>query len=282
MFRAFHSLPPMRTPDGTPCGAAYGFAGMLVRWLGEVAPARAACVFDHEMTSFRNALEPGYKAGRTEAPAELEPQFALCRELAQALGLAVLSAAGFEADDVIAALAERELAAHESVVVVSADKDLAQLVREDGRLVVLDFARERTLDADGVRARFGVAPAQIPDWLGLVGDAVDNLPGVPGIGPRTAAALLAAFGRIEAIPADAEAWRAAGIRGAGRLAPSVERHRERALRTRELATLRRDVPGLPQELRWRGSDPAQIAALCARLGWRGFAERALRLAAGRD
>jgi len=272
----------MRAPDGTPCGAAYGFAGMLVRWLGEAAPPRAACVFDHEMTSFRNALEPGYKAGRTEAPAELEPQFALCRDVAEALGLAAVSAPGFEADDVIAALAEWALSAGEQVVVVSADKDLAQLVRDDGRVVVLDFARGRRLDAAGVRERFGVAPAQIPDWLGLVGDAVDNLPGVPGVGPRTAAALLAAFGRIEAIPADPELWRAAGIRGAARLAPIVGRHRDRALKTRELATLRCDVPGLAHELRWRGPDPARLVALCQRLGWRGLAERALRLAASSD
>jgi len=282
IFRAYHSLPPMQTPEGMPCGAAYGFGGMLVRWLGEVTPARAACVFDDAMTSFRNALEPGYKAGRTEAPADLEPQFALCREVAEALGLAALSAPDFEADDVIAALAEQEVGAGGSVVVVSADKDLAQLVREDGRVVVFDFARAQRLDADAVRARFGVAPGQIPDWLGLVGDAVDNLPGVPGIGPRTAAALLAAFGRIEAIPADASGWRSAQVRGADRLARLVDQHRARALRTRELATLRRDVPGLPRELGWRGPDPARIAALCERLGWRGFGDRALRLGARTD
>ena len=276
VFRAYHSLPPLEAPDGTPTGAAYGFAGMLLRYLAEEAPTHLGVAFDHALTSFRNALEPGYKEGRTEPPAELEPQFALCEELVRALGVAAWSVPDFEADDVIATLALR-LADHGARVrVVTSDKDLAQLVREDGRIVWHDFARGRTLDAAGVRERFGVAPQQIPDYLGLVGDAVDNLPGVPGVGPRTASALLARFGTIEAIPADPEQWRQLPVRGAARLAERIETHRERALRTRALATLRRDVPGLCARLdtlRWRGARRAEIESLFGRLGWEGIATR---------
>jgi 5'-3' exonuclease len=276
VFRAFHSLPPLQAPDGTPTGAAYGFAGMLLRYLAEEAPTHVGVAFDHALTSFRNALEPGYKLGRTEPPEELEPQFALCEELVRALGVAAWSVPDFEADDVIATLATRLASRGARVRVVTSDKDLVQLVREDGRILWHDFARGRTLDAAGVRERFGVAPEQIPDYLGLVGDAVDNLPGVPGVGPRTASALLARFGTIEAIPADPEKWKGLPVRGAARLAERIDAHRERALRSRALATLRRDVPGLSASLstlRWQGARRDAIEALFERVGWEGIATR---------
>ena len=285
MFRAYHALPPMHAPDGAPVHAAYGFASTLVRMLGEWQPTHFACCFDAAMTSFRNALEPGYKLGRTEAPEDLEPQFELCEEIARALGLPALSVPDFEADDVIATLAEGLLASGERVVVVSADKDLAQLVREDGSAVFCDFARELTLDADGVRARFGVAPAQIPDYLALVGDAVDNLPGVAGIGPRTAALLLAKFGRLEDVPDGAGAWREAGVRGAESLAARFAASRDAALRIRGLATLRRDAPGMalgPDALVWRGPDSERATDLFGRLGWKGLERRVASLAANRS
>ena len=270
----------MEAPDGTPVAAAYGFANTLVRMLQAWAPTHLVCCFDHAMTSFRNELEPGYKEGRTEPPDDLEPQFALCFEAAEALGLPALSAAEFEADDVIATLADRVVDAGADAVVVTTDKDLAQLVREDGRVVLHDFARGDTLDADAVRGKFGVDPEQIPDYLGLVGDAVDNLPGVPGVGPKSAAAALGAFGRIDAIPADPGAWSGVAVRGAARLAGRIEAHRERALRTRELATVRRDVPGLPDHadaLSRRPVDRDRFAALCDRLGWQGIRDRVERL-----
>jgi 5'-3' exonuclease len=162
------------------------------------------------------------------------------------------------------------------VVVVTTDKDLAQLVREDGRLRLFDFAKAKTLDAAGVRERFGVSPAQIPDYLALVGDAVDKLPGVPGIGPRTAAQLLVRFGRIEEIPTSPDAWREAGIRGADALAARFAASREQAFTVRSLATLRHDVPGMAPSidaLTWHGPDRAHAAELCARLGWQGLARR---------
>ncbi len=272
----------MQAADGTPCNAAIGFASTLLKMFAQWQPSHFACAFDAAMTSFRNALEPGYKAGRTEAPADLEPQFALCVEVAEALGVSALVVPDFEADDVIATVAESVLAGGDHVVVVSADKDLAQLVREDGRAVLCDFARDRSFDADGVRARFGVAPAQIPDLLALVGDAVDNLPGVPGIGPKTAAQLLMNFGRIEDVPGDARAWREAGVRGAASLAERFAASRQAALRIRGLATVRRDVPGMAlgaDALAWRGPDRARAAELFDRLGWQGIARRVDALAA---
>lgn len=280
VFRSYHAMPPLYAPDGTLVHAAHGFAATLVRMLGVLRPTHAACVFDHAMTSFRNALWPSYKEGRTEAPADLEPQFDVCEEAARALGLAVLSVPDFEADDVIATATDAILAAGADALVVTSDKDLAQLVREDGRVALLDFAKEKRLDADGVRGRFGVAPAQIPDYLALVGDAVDNLPGVPGIGPKSAALLLAAFGALDAIPVAVEAWRGLGVRGADTLAARFAELRERALLVRDLASLRRDTPGmaLPLDaLAWRGPDHERAAELFGRLQWRGIARRVAAL-----
>jgi 5'-3' exonuclease len=280
VFRAWFSLPPMLTPDGTPCGAAYGFTNTLIRYLGLREPSHVACCFDFALTSFRNERFPGYKASRgEEVPAELEPQFALCQDAARALGVPVFEAERYEADDVIATLAEQLCAEGARVVIVSADKDLCQLVREDGGAVHHDLQRDRTLDAKGVQERFGVAPALIPDWLALVGDAVDDLPGVPGFGPKHAAAALSAFGALDAFPRDGELWAERGLRAAGRLADSFAAHREQALEIRALATLVRDVPALSASLdalAWRGAHSADFDALCQRLGWGRIATRVPR------
>jgi 5'-3' exonuclease len=280
VFRAWFSLPAMFAPDGTPCGAAYGFTNTLIRYLGERDPSHVACCFDFALTSFRNERFPAYKSSRGDAaPAELEPQFALCQAAARALGLAVFEAEHYEADDVIATLAEQVFVSGAQAVVVSADKDLCQLVREDGSAVHHDFARERTLDAKGVEERFGVPPRLVPDWLALVGDAVDDLPGVPGFGPKSAAAALAAFGELVSFPLDPARWSTSGLRGAPRLAESFLAHRERALLVRELATLVRDVPSLSvglDQLAWHGADAASFDALCQRLGWGRIATRVPR------
>lgn len=276
IFRAYHSLPEMEAPDGTPTHAAYGFANTLIRYLSEREPTHLACCFDHSMTSFRNERLPEYKSSRGEPPPELESQFALCTEVARALGLPVYEAPDYEADDVIATLVDRLVPEGARVVVVSSDKDLSQLVTEDSRVVLYDLARDRTLDADGVRAKFGVAPDQIPDYLGLVGDAVDDLPGVPGVGPKSAAAALATFGSLEDLPASPNAWEEVPVRGARRLAEKVAAHREQALEVRELATVVRQVPGVEAgvgDLAWRGAHPEAVAALCERLGWGRIATR---------
>ena len=277
VFRAWVTLPAMPGPDGTPTGAAYGYTNTLLRFLREREPTHVAACFDQALTSFRNKLFPAYKQSRgTEIPPDLAPQFAYCMEASRALGVATYEHFDYEADDVIATLAERAAKMGLASEIVSSDKDLTQLVREDGSVRFHDLAREITLDADGVRAKFGVAPAQIPDYLALLGDNVDDLPGVPGFGAKTAAAVLAAFGRLEAIPEDPSAWLRASLRGAEKLAASWRAHRAQALRVRELATVVREVPGFgaqPSDTAYRGASRPAFEALCQRLGWGRILER---------
>ena len=277
VFRAWVTLPPMPAPDGAPTGAAYGYANTLLKFLREREPTHVAACFDHAITSFRNTLFPAYKSSRgDEVPADLAPQFAFCMDVSRALGIATHEAPNYEADDVIATLAERASSAGLHAEIVSTDKDLTQLVREDGSARFYDLAKNVTLDAAGVRAKFGVAPAQIPDYLALLGDKVDDLPGVPGFGAKGAAAALAAFGSLDAIPTEFAGWAGVPVRGAERLAANWRAHREQALRVRELATLVRDVPGFAariEDTAWRGADRAAFSALCARLGWGRIAER---------
>jgi len=282
VFRAYYSLPPMSAPDGTPTNAAYGFANTLVKYLADTDATHVAVAFDFSDESFRSELEPGYKAQRGETPEDLAPQFDLCRRISRALGIRVFEHERFEADDLLATLAERLVDEGARARIVTTDKDLAQLVREDGRIVTYDLARDEVRDADGVRARFGVDPEQIPDYLGLVGDGVDNLPGVPGVGPKSASAALRAFGQIEHIPSDPLAWADLGVRGARRVAGLIDSHRERALKTRDLATVRRDAPGVDADLdavAYRGADPAAVETLFDELGWQRIADRIPRWSA---
>lgn len=276
IFRAYHSLPEMTASDGTPCNAAYGFANTLIRYAATEDPTHAAVCFDAAMTSFRNELEPLYKAQRGEPPADLESQFALCHEVALALGFATYEIDPYEADDLIGALCDEIVRQEGRARVLTTDKDLCQLVREDGGVVVHDLARERSFDADGVRERFGVSPSQIPDYLGLVGDVIDNLPGVPGVGAKSAAALLQIFESIEAIPGELAGGPPLPIRGAKRLVEKVAIHRERALKTKELATVLREVPGVSpalEELAYRGADRERTDELFGRLGWSRIKDR---------
>lgn len=267
----------MSAPDGTPTNAAYGFANTLVRYLSERAPSHLACCFDYDLTSFRNEIFPGYKASRgTEPPPDLAPQFELCKDAARALGIPVFERERYEADDVIATLVDALLLRGAGALVVTADKDLAQLATEDGRVSVYDLQRDRLLDAKGVREHFGVEPGQIPDYLALLGDNIDDLPGVPGFGKKGAAAVLSAFETLERIPTDPDAWAGVPVRGAKRLAASLAEHRDQALQVRELATVVRDVPDIrarPEELVWKGADPALFEALAGRLGWGRIATR---------
>jgi len=279
IFRSWFTMPERPAPDGTETGAAYGFTSSLIKYLREHEPGFVAVCFDHAMTSFRNEIEPGYKADRGEPPPELEVQFDLCREACEALGVAAYDAPDFEADDVIATLCDRLVQRGASVRVVTVDKDLAQLVTEDGRVVLYQDGKDLTLDAKGVREKFGVDPGQIPDYLGLVGDPVDGLPGVPGVGAKTAAAVLDAFETLDRIPPRGERWAGVPVRGAARVAERIAEHRQRALRTRELATVRRDVPGTPADLRrlaWCGARPEAAQTLFQRLGWERITTRVPR------
>ena len=276
IFRAYYSLPPMQSSDGMPCNAAYGFANTLIRYASEEDPSHAGVCFDAAMTSFRNEIEPEYKAQRGETPEDLEPQFDLCHEISIALGFATYEVDDYEADDLLGAISQAVVRRKARARVLTTDKDLCQLVREDDRVVVHDLAKQNTYDADGVREKFGVSPSQIPDYLGLVGDTIDNLPGVPGVGARSAAALLQVFPSIEEIPDDFERWSKVEVRGARRLAERIAEHRERALKTKRLATVLREVPGVAPGLRdlaYRGADRERTEELFERLGWNRIRDR---------
>ena len=276
IFRAYHAMPDLRAPDGTPVGALRGYAATLVKLLAEQKPTHVAAAWDHELTSFRNELHPGYKAGRTEAPPDLEPQFALCAELTESLGVRVVGVPRFEADDVIATLTARALDRGADVVIATVDKDLAALVSD--RVSLFDPRSDSLVGPAGVEERLGVPPDLVPDFLTLVGDAVDNVPGVPGIGAKTAALLLRRFGRIESIPADAREWAGVGVRGAERVARALAENRAGIALARSLVRMREDLPLELElaDLAWPGADRAGFAAFCERLGIRGLAERVPR------
>lgn len=261
IFRGWFALPASMTDDsGQPINALHGFADFLARLITQARPRHIALAFDESLTtSFRNQIDPDYKANREAAPEELKAQFARCRALCDALGLWNLASPEFEADDFIATLATRAHAKGQRVCIVSRDKDLAQLLHAGDTL--WDFAADTHMDLDGVVAKFGVQAGQMLDYQALVGDAVDNIPGVPGVGPKAAVAVIAAFGSLDAAYAHLDAVAELPVRGARRLRTLLEDHRDSALRSRELARLRRDVPlpaGTP------GWQPAVDAAgLCA-------------------
>jgi 5'-3' exonuclease len=274
LFRAHFGAPPARGPGGGEVGATRGLVRSLASLLREDGVTHVAVAFDHVIESFRNALFPGYKTS-AGVPPELLAQFELAEQATRALGLVVWSMVEFEADDALATAAARFAAdpAVERVLVCTPDKDLAQCVRGD-RVVGFDRMRRRLLTEDGVRAKFGVPPPSIPDWLALVGDDADGIPGVPRWGEKSAAAVLARYGHLEEIPALHARWDVP-VRGALALAESLRDHREAALLYRRLATLRADVP-LPEDLealRWRGPDRAALAGVEAALGEGGLAAR---------
>ena len=202
-------------------------------------------------------------------PPELLGQFELVEQALRALGLVVWPMVEFEADDGLAAAAARfaDHPAVERVIILSPDKDMAQCVREDGRVVTFNRREGRFYDADGVAEKFGVRPASIPDYLALVGDSADGYPGLPGWGARSTATVLARYPRLEDIPDSVSAWDLK-VRGAASLARTLAEHRDEALLFRELARLRLDAPipeDEPERLRWRGVDAPAFEALAARL-----------------
>jgi len=278
LFRHFYALPPQQDAEGREIAAARGVVGSMLSLLEEGA-THVGVATDHVIESFRNALWPGYKTGEGIDPA-LRSQFEPLEEWLAEAGFQVWAMVEHEADDALASAAERAAADPrvERVLVCTPDKDLAQCVRGT-RVVQLDRRRRELCDEAGVVARFGVGPDSIPDYLALVGDSADGFPGLPGFGARTAAALLARFAHLEAIPDDPAGW-PAGVRGAARLAATLAEGRDAALLFRRLATLVRDVPGLGSvdEWRWAGPGPG-FAALCERLRAPALRERAERLAA---
>jgi 5'-3' exonuclease len=253
----------------------------MLALLGERDVTHLGVAFDHVIESFRNDLYPGYKTGDGIDPA-LYSQFGPAEEACRALGLVVWPMIEFECDDALATAAARfaESKSVNRVVVCSPDKDLAQCVRGE-RVVCFDRMRRKRLDERGVVEKFGVTPKSIPDWLALVGDSADGYPGIPRWGAKSAAAVLGAYEKLEAIPADAAAWDV-DVRGASALAASLAQNRTDAFLFRQLATLRVDVPLAESldDLSWRGPDKAALGALAQLWGDNAIVERAMRVAQG--
>jgi len=280
IFRAFFSLPSSLTdPNGRPVNAVYGFAGFLQRLIAEQRPTHLGLAFDGSLTtSFRNEIYPPYKAQRELPPAELEAQLDDCRELGAALGAATYVDVRYEADDLIGTLAAQLNAAGHRLVVVTSDKDLAQLV--DERTELLDFAREVRYRPDDVLAKFGVRPAQIADLLALAGDPVDNIPGVRGVGPKTAAALLEHFDSLEALYERLDEVEELPLRGARSIRARLEAGREEALLSKRLSVVAREAPVRADlgELELKGADAARVDPLFDRLGFERLRDRIERWA----
>lgn len=267
LFRAFFGAPSAIGPQGNEVGAARALLRSLVAWLGTGAVTHLGVAFDTVIESFRNRLYAGYKTGDGIDP-NLWAQFPLAERVTRALGLVTWSMIEFEADDALASMAARAAAdpAVSRVLICTPDKDLAQCVVGQ-RVVCFDRHKATALDEEGVKQKFGVAPSSIPDYLALVGDSADGIPGVPRWGAKSAAALLARFEKLESVPRDPTRW-GIPVRGALSLAASLGEHETEVLLYRELATLRRDVPLVESaaDLRFTGPRWEELEALCAELG----------------
>ena len=258
LYRAYHALPPLTNSRGEPTGAVYGVANMLRRMLREHDPELVAVVFDAPGRTFRDELFERYKANRPPMPDDLVAQLEPLRELVEAMGLPRLEVPGVEADDVIGTLARRAAARGLPVVIATGDKDMAQLV--DGRIVLEDTMRGRVTDRAAVEARFGVPPERIVDWLALVGDSSDNIPGVPRVGPKTAARWLRQYGSLDALVRHADEI-------PGKAGESLRAHLDQLELSRELARIRTDLEldVDPESLRRRPPDTARLRELLRRL-----------------
>lgn len=238
LFRSYFS-PGLRftAPDGTKVGGVLGLTQVLARYVTQLKAQRVAVVFDAGRLTFRNRIDPTYKANRGEPPEDLVPQFELAREATRVLGLHPLSVLDYEADDLLATLAER--LAPVDRVLVSGDKDLIQLL---GPGVWISDDKGQRLTAADAESKYGVRPEHWTSFQALCGDSVDNVPGVPGIGAKTAAALIGALGDLQSIYANLDRVAQVEVRGAKSLAAKLSKHREAAERSLKLVTLHRSVP----------------------------------------
>ncbi len=237
IFRAWFSMPDAFVNGvGEPTNAVYGFSGFLCSLLEQTAAEHVAVAFDESLTtSYRNEIYPDYKANRDPAPQELKRQFGWARAVAEAMGLQCYGDGRYEADDLIGTLATYWRARGHPICIVTADKDLAQLVGESDHW--WDFSRNQKLNAAQLTEKFGVTPRQMADFLALTGDAVDNIPGVPGIGPKSAAALLRHFGDFDNLFARLDEVPALGIRGAASMHRKLLEHRDAAELARRLTVI---------------------------------------------
>ena len=276
IFRAFFALPRLTRADGTPTGAVMGYLNMVLKLLRDKRSDEVedyfAAIFDAGRVTFRNEMYADYKANRDEPPEELRSQFALVREATEALRLPVIELPGYEADDVIASYARAACAEGYEVVIVSSDKDLMQLVAQDGCITLYDAMKDKPIDAAAVFEKFGVQPDKVGDVLALMGDSSDNIPGVPGIGPKTAAQLIDQFGDLESLLAQLHE-----IPQQKRREVLIE-HAENARLSRRLVSLVEDVPlPLPlAECRLGALDIPALLPFVKAMGFHKLEERLLK------
>jgi len=275
VFRAYHStLPDMRDRDGNPVHAVFGFARFLGDLIERLRPAYMAVAFDERCAaSYRNRIYPAYKANREGAPADLVAQLECCRELCRRLGVAVFVNPEYEADDLIGTLAQLMRAQGVRAAFISRDKDLAQLMRDGD--VFWDFGARGQFGYHDIERYFGVVPERFADYLALTGDSTDNIPGVPGIGHRTAAILMKAFASLDELYADLARVASLPLRGAGTLGARLAAHRESVYLARQLTRIACDLSlgASASTLRRRLPDLPALAELYDRLGFGLFLRR---------
>jgi len=274
LFRAYFGAPSATALDGSEIGATLSLGRSLLSMVRNEGATHIGVAFDHTVESFRNDLFDGYKVGDGMDP-DLWAQFGPAEDLVRALGMVVWPMVKFEADDALATSAARFAADSrvEQVRICTPDKDLAQCVHGE-RVVCVDRRRKKVMDEAGVEEKFGVGPASIPDYLAMVGDPADGIPGIPRWGARSAATLLVVYGHFESIPDDEAAW-TVKVRGAAALAASLRESREDLALYRTLATLRIDVPLTEtlEDLEWRGAPQRELQEICTRFGGERLMER---------
>ena len=268
IFRAYHALPPMTRPDGTPVNAVFGFTNMLAQFLKDHTGSHIAVIFDAGRYTFRNRLYEAYKAHRPPAPDDLIPQFALVREATEAFGVPAIELPDWEADDLIAAYARAMLDSGGHATIVSSDKDLMQLIRPG--VTMLDPMKRKPIGLPEVMEKFGVAPDKMIEVQAMIGDSTDNIPGIPGIGPKGAALLVNEFGSLEAVLAAAPSMKPSKRRD------SLIEHADKARLSYELVRLRDDAP-LPLPIDSLVVKEPDRAVLTAWLAAQGFRSTIARL-----
>ena len=272
LFRAHFGAPPRTTPEGWDIGATHGIISSTLSLLAEPGVTHVGAAFDTVIESFRNDMFDGYKTGEGTPP-ELHAQFPVAERALEALGVTVWSMIEQEADDGLAAAAEKYHPDVDRVVILSPDKDMCQLY---GNPKIVGFNRRESafVDAAAVREKFGVSPESIPDYLALVGDTADGIPGLPGWGAKSSSTLLAEYTHLDQIPTSAEDWEVT-VRSAPKLAATLAENLDAALLYRDLATLRTDadIPDSLDDLSWKGVHRTDFLALCDELGFTGLRNR---------
>ena len=286
IFRAYHSMPPdMVDADGNATHALYGFARFLSDLIERVRPQHIGIAFDQSLRSelsFRNSIYPAYKANREAPPVDLERQFELCREFCRYMGVAEYASSEYEADDIIGTLTTHARAAGLRNVIVTRDKDLSQLLRDGD--VFWDYSGNTRYRYHEIGARFGATPELIADFLALTGDAVDNIPGVPGVGKKTAAELFANFASLDDLYANLDRVAMLKIRGAASIAAKLLQHKETAYLARQLTGIVCDIPlhdaFCLDDLQRRAPDTERLDAFFDRHGFGTFLRQQARRIAG--